>query len=207
MTLMISPNKKEKLESHDSITHHHQRRPVHQQVMITGQLHKVPRDRERRAYSGKHNSTYTREYRRWAKMKARCLNKGHVGYKDYGGRGINVCDRWLKFENFLADMGPLPSLNHSIDRIDVDGNYEPSNCRWATKSQQRNNTRQTLWFEYQGRKHSLKEWFREFKSKGLEVTYTTIRERLKAGWSFEETFTTPRQKSRWGIKKIRNQKK
>jgi len=74
-------------------------------------------------------------------MRARCNNPRNVGYADYGGRGIRVCERWDSFEAFLADMGPKPSPTHSIDRKDSGGNYEPGNCRWATPSQQNKNRR------------------------------------------------------------------
>ena len=83
----------------------------------------------------------TIEYWAWASMKRRCNNPHARGYPDYGGRGIQVCERWNRYENFLADMGRKPSPAHSLDRIDVDGNYQPSNCRWATKNQQASNTR------------------------------------------------------------------
>jgi hypothetical protein len=73
-------------------------------------------------------------------MKSRCLNPNGVSYKDYGGRGIKVCERWLKFEHFFADMGVRPR-GKSIDRKDVNGNYEPKNCRWATKHEQETNKR------------------------------------------------------------------
>lgn len=85
----------------------------------------------------------TSEHRIWRAMLDRCSNPNNNSFKYYGGRGITVCDRWTDFENFLADMGNRPSRGHSIDRIDVNGNYEPSNCRWATASEQRRNRRDT----------------------------------------------------------------
>ncbi len=87
-----------------------------------------------------HGHSQTKTYAVWYGIKNRCLNPSYIAWRDYGGRGISVCERWLSYKNFLADMGEVPD-GLSIDRINVNGNYEPGNCRWATVEQQVNNRR------------------------------------------------------------------
>lgn len=99
------------------------------------------------------------EYRSWRGMKNRCYSTSASSYPHYGGRGITVCERWIKsFDDFLSDMGPKPSPKHSIDRINNDGNYEPGNCRWATQSQQMRNSRVTRMVTFNGETRSAAEW-------------------------------------------------
>jgi hypothetical protein len=87
----------------------------------------------------KHGWSRTSTYKSWASMIGRCLDVGNASYPSYGGRGITVCERWLKFEDFLEDMGERPSRDYQIDRRDPDGNYETANCRWITRAE--NNAR------------------------------------------------------------------
>lgn len=128
------------------------------------------------------------EYRTWQGMKTRCSNPNATGYARYGGRGIAVCDAWKSatgFRAFMADMGPKPMPGHSIDRIDPNGNYEPGNCRWATKMEQNSNTRRCHPLTIDGESATIAEWARR-----LGVPVRTLRDRVAAGWTGKR-LTTP----------------
>lgn len=125
-------------------------------------------------------------YRSWKAMVQRCTLSTDPCWSLYGGRGITVCERWLTFENFLADMGQRPSMKHSIDRKDRNGNYEPDNCRWATAIEQNNNRRTNVYHTYQGKSLTAPEWARE---RGLPVH--CVKSRLSLGWSIERALTEP----------------
>ncbi len=114
-------------------------------------------------------------YTVWVSVRYRCLNPKCPEYARYGGRGIKICDRWLESpEPFIRDMGPRPSLAHGIERIDNDGNYEPSNCRWATMKEQCNNRSSNVLITFQGRTMNIAQWATE-----LGISATNIRQRLQ----------------------------
>ena len=131
------------------------------------------------------------EYAAWKNMIRRCGSEPESeNYKDYGGRGIRVCERWSGVDgyiNFLQDMGQRPSPKHSIDRRDNNGNYEPENCRWTDTFHQTRNKRNNRMFTMNGKTQCLKDWSVET---GISVT-TLIHRLGKLGWSVEESLTTP----------------
>lgn len=130
-------------------------------------------------------------YSSWAAMNARCNNPNNTQYGWYGARGIKVCTRWQGehgFENFLADMGERP-VGYSIERRDSNGNYEPSNCYWATLKQQHRNTRRNVIVTYQGKAQCLSAWAEEIGMPRSALAY-----RHKAGWSENAMFETPVQR-------------
>jgi hypothetical protein len=91
-----------------------------------------------------HGLSAASEYTSWIIMRHRCLDDKHSDFEDYGGRGIKICRRWMKLKNFISDMGPRPSSAHILDRIDDDGDFEPSNCRWVTRKERARRRRNTL---------------------------------------------------------------
>lgn len=138
-------------------------------------------DRER------HGMNKSPEHRAWVHMKQRCSNKKKREYEHYGGRGIKVHPGWqTSFLAFLRDVGPRPSVKHSLDRIDVNGDYEPGNVRWATQQEQKENTRVVRMVTLDGRTQSVSAWERE---KGLSRGQVRMRE--SAGWTTEEAILTP----------------
>lgn len=146
-----------------------------------------------RCYSmSRHNMAKTRIYRIWGGMIERCKNPNNKDYKNYGGRGVSVCKEWrdfVGFEEWAMKNGYSESL--TIDRINVNGNYEPSNCRWITNAEQQKNRRNTILVKYNGEEHCLKDWARI-----IGIPYCTLHGRLAAGWSVDKALST----------KVRNQR-
>lgn len=133
-----------------------------------------------------HGASKTREYRIWQAMKNRCYNPRVTSYPNYGGRGVRVCARWLNdFEAFYADMGPCPQ-GFSIDRINNDGDYEPGNCRWASRREQARNQRRNRVIEFQGKSQCLSAWANE-----LGMDQSSLRERLER-WPLDRALTYPK---------------
>lgn len=131
-----------------------------------------------------HGMAKTPEYKAWKAMKTRCFNEAFKSFEHYGGRGIKISERWLQsFENFYEDMGPRPTPTHSIDRINGNGNYEPENCRWATKSQQSYNRKCAKKVVFQGREMSLEAAIIESKT---TLSGALIRHRMLTGWSADD---------------------
>lgn len=141
----------------------------------------------RREQSTTHGLTAHYIYEIWHGMKQRCLNPKSQSYPFYGGRGITICSRWLEsVANFYADMGDRPTSSHTIERVNNDGNYEPMNCRWASRAEQNENTRQTVLLTFHGETLSLGKWARK-----IGVPRRTLSSRLgKLGWPLEKALTT-----------------
>jgi hypothetical protein len=125
-------------------------------------------------------------YETWHSMKLRCENPNHSNFEHYGAQGVKVCERWQKFENFLADMGERP-MGKTLDRYpNQEGNYEPGNCRWADATEQANNRRSNRHLTHDGKTMTIAEWARE-----IGINVDTLWNRVHAGWTIERALTEP----------------
>lgn len=130
-----------------------------------------------------HGLEKTSEYRTWINMRIRC----HSNDSHYGGRGITVCERWQNsFQNFIRDIGRRPSDYHTLERIDNNGNYEPGNCRWATKKEQANNRRSNRYLTHNGVTLTMSQW-----SDKTGITKTAIASRIHRGWDIARVLSVP----------------
>ncbi len=129
-----------------------------------------------------HGKTGTRIHGTWKDIIGRCTNKNNSEYENYGGRGITVCERWKKFENFYEDMGEKPE-GLQIDRINNNGNYEPGNCRWSTPKENSNNKRNCRFVVFNGETKTIKQW-----SEYFNIPYERTRLRLNSGLGVENAF-------------------
>ncbi len=135
-----------------------------------------------------HGMTGTEAYRRWESMRRRCLNPNAEAYPRYGGKGVTICKRWDKFENFYEDMGEPEGL--TLDRIDSSKGYSPKNCRWATCTTQSRNRKSNHVMELNGETHILIEWCELY-----DMDYNTVERRINLlGWELEKALTTQKRK-------------
>ncbi len=142
----------------------------------------IQRIKETATIHGMHGTV---EYHSWQSMLRRCLNKNNPAYKNYGGRGIVVCKRWLEFKNFYKDMGRRPN-GMSLDRIDNNKGYSKENCRWASRSEQNNNNRRNRLITYDGITLNIAQWARKSK-----ISRQTLYDRLfKLKWDFRQAITS-----------------
>ena len=151
--------------------------------------------KERASFANyKHGMKDKNFYNSWSAMKQRCLYKKAICYKNYGGRGIKICKKWLDFMNFKEDMYKsyldhfkrYGRRNTTLDRIDNNGNYCKESCRWATALQQNNNSRNCTVIRYKGEQHTISEW-----ALILNMCYTTLQVRLYKGWTAKRAIEKP----------------
>lgn len=161
-----------------------------QQVHEGGNLRKMRPATECKGHQTKHGMSHSREYITWEAMMQRCTNTNHEHYHHYGGRGITVCERWQKFENFYADMGDRPQ-GKTLERIDNEKCYCKTNCTWATPKEHARNRRNTRMLTYKGKTQCQRDWGRE-----LNLSEVTIHKRLKRGLSVEQALSTPAGRKR-----------
>lgn len=145
------------------------------------------------AHNRTHNESKTSLYRHWVSMIYRCTKPNHFAYKWYGARGIKVCDEWLTYEGFKEWVqATRPNETYTVDRIDVNGDYCPKNCRWIPMGEQANNRRTNVIIEYDGEKKSLMSWCEE-----LGLNYKRVHNRMfKLGWDFERAISCPVDESK-----------
>lgn len=142
----------------------------------------------------KHKMSHLKEYAVWAAMIRRCTNKKDANYSHYGGRGISVSERWVGdngFANFISDMGLRPTNGHTLERVNNDGNYEPANCKWATRKEQCRNFRHNRMLTFNGEEKCISEW-----AEIHGMTHDTLSRRLKKGMSIKEALNTPIKKNK-----------
>lgn len=139
--------------------------------------------RGRGANRSAHGMSYEPIYAIWGGMKNRCLNPNMHAYNQYGGRGIKICERWMKFENFFADMGPTYQPGLSIEREDNDGNYEPGNCRWATTKEQNRNQKSNVVIDTCRGRMLMQD-----AARIAGITWRAMAYRVSAGWEGERLF-------------------
>jgi hypothetical protein len=137
----------------------------------------------RHGHAGKGKNGMSSTYLSWQSMKARCTNKSRSDYKNYGGRGIRICKRWMTFENFLTDMGDCPK-GLTLDRIKNNQGYYPGNCKWSTQKEQARNKRSNRLITFNGETRCIAEW-----SQITGINKSTIQHRLKNHWSDEKALT------------------
>lgn len=156
------------------------------------------------AHLYKHGLSGSPEYNAWTMMKRRCYNVKNKRYPEWGGRGIMVCDKWLNdFMAFFNDMGVRPSDAHSLDRKDNNGNYEQSNCRWATKEEQ--STNRPSWvnaIEFEGCTLTMTQW-----AEKVGISRKTLYDRFKNGWLIKDALTTPKLPSGGGSGVVERKKR
>ena len=148
-----------------------------------GCLHKWSAENAHTTHGENRRGKMTPEYGAWSCMKSRCTNPNAKQFKYYGGRGIKICKRWFhSFENFLSDMGRRPSSKHSLDRYpNINGDYKPSNCRWATKKEQSEGRRNVILIEFDGKRMILRDWARH-----LNIKYPALLAMYHTGKPFEK---------------------
>jgi hypothetical protein len=134
----------------------------------------------------RHGETGSPTWIVWMSMNQRCNNPNHKSYKDYGGRGIKVCERWKSYENFVADVGYRPAKGLQLDRIDNERGYEPGNCCWATPRQNCNNRRSSRYLEFGGERLTVAQW-----ADRLAGSRAALKKRIQNGWSVADALTRP----------------